>query len=292
MPEEHREADRLAARLRLMMAELMDEPSDVRIAHLDAEVKRALDGKSNAERRAILEALGPMFPRLEQESSAPAAQSASSDPADPESALRILEENASSMSEPERQLAASRLARVGFAMPGGRVGWSAETSERMTKTLGLRPGEEPDPERVAALATMLADAMIKLDRAAWAAWQEIAPRSRIRQRGALKDVLARFSAGEDETPRVTAEGDVEQTRMLAALLIGSMGHAGQAAWDHVRPMQPAEIESASGARGKHRKLWAMFEEMAGERLTAHALEGHMRGFIESFVQEVMLGRTR
>lgn len=292
MPEELGVADRLAARLRLIAAELHDEPVEVRSAHLDSEVKRALEGLSSAECRQVLEGLRPMFPRPATDESGPGAPAGGSSSMDPESAVRALEGEASTMSESERQLVASRLARAGFGLPGGRVGWSSETDERLRRVLGMRGEADPDPDRVAALAAMLADALIKLDRACWAAWQEIAPRSRIRQRLRLAQVLSRFVEGEEDTPRVTAEGDIENTRILAALLIGSMGHAGQAAWDHVRPLQPAEIEIASGARGKHRRLWASFEELAGSRLTAHALDGHMRGFIEKFVQEVMLGRTR
>jgi hypothetical protein len=292
MPEELSVVDRLAARLRLIAAELHDESVEVRTAHLDSEVERALGGMSSAERQEVIEKLRPMFPRLGAGEPGTGGSSGTGAPMDPETAIRVLEEDAASMSESERQLVATRLARAGYGMPGGRVGWSTETDDRLRQVLGIRGDADPDPDRVAALAAMLADALIKLDRASWAAWQEIAPRSRIRQRMRLAQVLSRFVEGDEDTPRVTTEGDLENTRMLAALLIGSMGHAGQAAWDHVRPLQPAEIEIASGARGKHRRLWASFEELAGLRLTAHALDGHMRSFIEKFVEEVMLGRTK
>ncbi len=292
MAEGLRDADRLAARLRLISAELHDEPAAVREAHVDAEVKRALEGRSHAERRAILEEIKPMFPRTWAEEGATGAVGMTHDTIDPEAALAALERDAESMSDSERQLVAARLARAGYIAMGGRVGWSAETEERLRQALRLRADDPLDPDHVASLAAMLADAMIKLDRAAWAAWQDIAPRSRVRQKARFSEQIVRFVGGDEDTPRVALESDLESTRMLAALLIGSTGRSGQAAWDHVRALLPEEIEQGSGARGKHRKLWAAYEECAATHLTSHALEGHMRSFIEKFVQEVMLGRTR
>ncbi len=290
-----READRLAARLRLISAELHDDPASVREAHIDAEINRALDGRSHAERRAILEELKPMFPRgwgEESAASAGGAGGATNDTIDPEAALAALERDAESMSDSERQLVAARLAKAGYIAPGGRVGWSSETEKRLRDALGPRANGPLDPDRVASLAAMLADAMVKLDRAAWAAWQEIAPRSKVRQKARFSDQIVRFVSGDEDTPRVAVEGDLESTRMLAALLIGSTGRSGKAAWDHVRALLPEEIEQASGARGKHRKLWAAYEESAATHLSSHALEGHMKSFVEKFVQDVMLGRTR
>ncbi len=292
MSEGLRDSDRLAARLRLISSELYDEPTAVREAHVDAEVKRALEGRSHAERLAILEELKPMFPRTWVDAGESGSTGATQGAIDPESALAALERDAENMSESERQLVGARLARAGYAGPGGRVGWSAETEERLRQALGLRGDTPLDPDRVASLAAMLADAVVKLDRAAWAAWGEIAPRSRVRQRARFSELIVRFVEGDEDVPRVAVEGDLESTRMLAALLISSTGRSGQAAWDHVRALLPSEIEQGSGARGKHRKLWAAFEERAATHLTSHALEGHMRGFIEKFVQEVMLGRTR
>ncbi len=287
-----READRLAARLRLISAELHDEPASVREAHIDAEINRALGGRSHADRQAILEELKPMFPRGWGEAPEAGAADTSDGRIDPEAALAALERDAESMSDSERQLVAARLARAGFVAPGGRVGWSSETEERLRNALGPRADGPLDPDRVASLAAMLTDAMVKLDRAAWAAWQEIAPRSRVRQKARFSDQIVRFVGGDEDTPRVALESDLESTRMLAALLIGSTGRSGKAAWDHVRALLPEEIEQGSGARGKHRKLWAAYEECAATHLTSHALEGHMRSFVEKFVQDVMLGRTR
>lgn len=293
MSEGLSEASRVASRLRLLCAELYDEPASVRTAHIESELKRALEGRSRAERQSILEELRPMFPEVvAQEAGEPGGAGAGSGSLDPESALGFLESEAASMSESERQLVAARLARAGYSMPGGRVGWTPETEERLRRVLRVREGASLDPDRVASLAAMLADSMMKLDDASWAAWQEIAPRSQVRQRARIRDVLLRFVEGDDDTPRVRVEGDLEQTRMLTALLLGSTGRAASAAWEHVRALLPSEIEQASGARGKHRKLWSTFEELAATHLTSHALEGHMRGVVEKDVQEFMLGRAR
>lgn len=293
MTEQISDASRLASRLRLLCAELHDEPEAVRTAHIDSEVRRALEGRSHADRQAILGELRPMFPRLIGEHAGESSPSQNGGAGlDPESALAVLEDEAGTMTESERQLVAARLARAGYSMPGGRVGWSPETEDRLRRALRVRDGASLDPDRVAMLAALLADALAKLDDAAWAAWKEIAPRSPVRQRARILDSVVRFAEADEEVPRVTVEEDIERTRMLTALLVGSTGRAAGAAWEHLRVLQPAEIEQASGARGKHRKLWAHFEEMASSHLTSHALEGHMRTFIEKDVQDFMLGRTR
>jgi hypothetical protein len=275
-----------------MSAELYDEPVSVRTAHIENELKRAMEGRSRAERQAILEELRPLFPSVVAQETGASGTATAAAGMDTESALSFLEAEAASMSDSERQLAAARLARAGYSMPGGRVGWSPETEERIRSVLRLREGTALDPDRVTLVAAMLADALVKLDDAAWAAWREIAPRSQVRQRAPLRDLVVRFVEGDENTPTVTLEGDLEQTRVLTALLVGSTGRAASAAWEHVRALLPSEIEQASGARGKHRKLWVTFEELAQTHLTSHAMEGHMRGVIEKDVQEFMLGRIR
>lgn len=290
MTEQLSDAGRLASRLRLLCAELHDEPEQVRAAHIDSELKRALEGRSHSERQAILEELRPMFPRMIGDT-AEATGGATGGALDPESALAALEAEAATMTESERQLVAARLARAGYSLPGGRVGWSPETEERVRRAIRLRDGVALDPDRVAQLAAMLADALMKLDDASWASWQEIAPRARVRQRARLRDTLVRFLEGDEDTPRVTVEGDLEQTRMLTALLVGATARAASAAWEHVRVLSPAEIRM--GIRGEnHRKLWAAFEELAATYLTSHSLEGHMRSFVENDVQDFILGRTK
>ena len=138
-----------------MSAELYDEPASVRTAHIENELKRAMEGRSRAERQAILEELRPLFPSVVAQESRASGTANAAAGMDTESALAFLEAEAASMSESERQLTAARLARAGYSMPGGRVGWSPETEERIRSVLRMREGTALDPDRVASVAAIV-----------------------------------------------------------------------------------------------------------------------------------------
>lgn len=284
------EVERFASRLRLLAADLGDEPEADRIAHLNDEVERMLNGRSMAERARLLESLGRQFPRVTFGAASPGeGEAPAPEVGNVEQAIRVIEQEAPSMTEEDRRRLASRLARAGVDV-GGRVGWSSEAEGQFRGVVGLRAADSIDADRVLALATMLADTAVKLDKAAWAAWHTLAPRSNVRRRAPLDQAIPGFLRGDSEVPRVRAEEDVERTRRLAALLIGSTGSFGQAAWEWVRHLMPGEIEMDVG-KGKHRRLWARYEELASDSLTPHAIEGEARTHLARYVEDGMARRS-
>ncbi len=244
-----------AHRLRLVQADMADQPIDVRHQCLAEEIERALASVPPDQRPAMLEGLLERFPVWE-EAEPIVIEKAIDPPADADALIARLAELAGAMAPAERQALSAKLSEAGLAseaVPAGAP-LADDVAASLRKVLGLPPGAAVDPARLARLVVLLAGFAGQMEQVAWTTWRTFAPRSELRRDVEVRRGLAEYLAGQGPADGPAVAQALQGVRGLLAALIGAVGQVSRQFGErHQARLSPAGIEAAVRLEGG--SLW-------------------------------------
>lgn len=295
-------AELTANRLRLIQADLADEPAESRRAHLNDEVKAALEKVPLAERNEFLDVVEERFPAWEGgrvvSGAGEGTMLSPTDMAefnDPAFLVRQLAKTAESMSDEQRREAGERLAAAGIS-PGGTGEIAAESYARAKAAMQIPADEDADAGRMLESAALLAEQVVLLDTLVWKIWRTIAPESAHRGRGTVGPTLASYVSGGGETGRGQVAEELERFRQLTAALLSSVGKVGETVYAMVGRMSPHNVETLAKTEKKWNEsvelaAWKKYKDMAG-KLDQATVEADVMREVAKTVESMIRPRGR
>lgn len=293
-------ADRTANRLRLIQADLADEPAAARQEHLAEEVRSALGEVDPAERNAFLEAVEERFPGWEGgrvvtrgDGAGGAGVAAPTDIAelnDPAFLVRQLVKNADKLTAEQKKAVGAQLAAAGIA-PEGVGSIPVDAVERAKAALKIQAGGDADVGRMLDVLAAVAPQLLSLDALVWPTWRKMAPGSAIKRRQELAAVLRSYAGGGSEVGREQVLEELGRFRQLTAALLASIAKAGELAYGQTAKMDPHAIESVARNEKKWNEslelaCWRKFSELAGS-IDQTAVESEMIAAMAGYAEKLM-----
>lgn len=295
-------AELTANRLRLIQADLADEPAESRRAHLNDEVRAALEKVAPAERNAFLDAVEERFPAWEGGRVVSGAGEGTLVSAtdmvefnDPGFLLRQLLRASESMTPEQKREAGERLAAAGIA-PEGVGAAPAEAVARAKAAMQIPAEASADLGRMLEASALLAEQVVLLDTLVWKIWRQMAPESAHRSRGAIGQTLASYISGSGETGRGQVAEELERFRQLTAAVLSSVGKLGGTVYAQLSQMSPHNVESMSKAEKKWNEsveiaAWRKYKELAG-KLDQAKVESDVLRALSQTVEDIIRPRGR
>lgn len=295
-------AELTANRLRLIQADLADEPAASRRAHLNDEVRAALEKVAPGERNAFLDAVEERFPAWEGGRVVSGAGEGTLVSAtdmvefnDPGFLLRQLLKASESMTPEQKREAGERLAAAGIA-PEGVGAAPAEAVARAKAAMQIPAEASADLGRMLEASALLAEQVVLLDTLVWKIWRQMAPESAHRSRGAIGQTLASYVSGSGETGRGQVAEELERFRQLTAAVMSSVGKLGGTVYAQLSQMSPHNVESMSKAEKKWNEsveiaAWRKYKELAG-KLDQAKVESDVLRALSQTVEDIIRPRGR
>ena len=295
-------AELTANRLRLIQADLADEPAESRRAHLDDEVRASLEKVPLAEQNEFLSLVEDRFPAWEGgrvvSGSTDGVLVSATDMAefnDPSFLLRQLMKAADSMTPEQKREAGERLASVGIA-PAGVGEIPVEALARAKAALKIEPDADGDAGRVLETAAVMSEQVLLLDSLVWKIWRQIAPDSQHRNRVQLSSTLGSYVTGSGETGRGEVVESLERFRQLTAALISSIGKVGSTVFTQMSQLNPNAVETMAKNEKKWNESielasWKKYRELAG-KMDQATVENEVMRAVSRTVEEIIRPRGR
>jgi hypothetical protein len=294
-------ANGLAARLKVLQANLADDDAATREGFIVDEINRALKGSVPEKRKLLLDALAEQFPSW-QSTSAPAAPPVvaapvPTEPETPEILLKRLIESVPGLSAGQREEFARQLKQAGLELPGGGGGAAFEIPPDLQKRLGLAGAKAANAERAAKSLAMLFDMVVTLDQLVWTLWKQIAGKSMVRKEADFGKLSADYLSGGAEVSSAQLQQSLERTRKLIAGLLGAIGRAGAAyARDRARLFDPGAIEADARAEKKWNEslefaCWRKYVQLQKEYGSEATVEKSIQEAMAKAAENLILGRV-
>jgi hypothetical protein len=256
----------MAARLRLLQAELSDRPAEVRAQELKGEIDRATRSLSAADRRAFMNALAGQFPRWGEGSvsvstngSAPSAAPVASKPPPPPGpadAPKLASEIASLWPVLTEDLRQQVRAALGQALPPPSAGSADARAADWRKLLGLNPDDPVDGGKAMELALAIMSLSVNIDRVVCGVWKETNAQGEFRRAENLKLIAGQFLRGWAGAGSDKMQGEVNDLQLLLyALLKAIQLFPNMFADKHLARFDPAVIAANTGAAGERGTSW-------------------------------------
>jgi hypothetical protein len=185
----------------------------------------------------------------------------------------------------------------GAGEPPGSSTFSPDSLRALCAALDVPEDQPPgDPDRVAGLASILAEFVLPLYQLTWATWRTIAPNSPIRRTGNLQRTLAGFVSGEVSREQLAAE--LQRLRQMTASLVAAIGQVSHHMTNnYLSRFQPGEIEQVIAAegggglfKGLAARCWEKYLELS-TMLDKNAVDAEIRRAIGEHVEQLMKGST-
>jgi hypothetical protein len=297
LSEEALWASGLAARLRLLQANLADDSPVTRQQCLRDLIQQHVTELTPSKRRAHLDALRDRFPAWQAAQAAPPATAEAAAPETPESALNRLLEMAGGLSPDARAAMSRRLHAAGFAISQGGGGLP-DLSPEMQKKFGLAAGQQLNSERALKLLTGLTEMVLALDQLVWTLWKQLNPKSNFRKEGDFAKSLGPFLSGDPEVPTALVAQPLDRTRKLIAALLGAVGRGGaNFAAKHVARFGPDAIEDLAKLERTFMQsvevtAWKKYRELFKEYCAEAAVENDVQQAIAKVAEGLLQGPGR
>ncbi len=289
-------AGALAARLKVLQANLADDDPATRKGFIIDEINNALKGCVPEKRQALLDALTEQFPSWDLP--APAAAPAP-EPQTPEALLKQLIESLPALSVPQREDFARQLKSAGLEIPGGGGGGGGaiELPADLQKRLGPGAAKPVNAERAAKSLAMLFDMVLTLDQLVWTLWKQIATKSMVRKEADFGKLSGDYLSGSGEVSSAQLQQSLERTRKLIAGLLGAIGRAGASyARDRARLFDPGAIEADARAEKKWNEslefaCWRKYVQLQKEYGSEATVEKSIQEAMAKAAENLILGRV-
>lgn len=288
----------LASRLKLIQANFAGDSAEARREYITEEIERALNDVSPGRRETRLQALSRRFPSWQPETLAPAPAPAPGTPETPEALLERFIQSSVTLSREAKSEFVDKLENAGFpvARGGGGDAGTIDISPEVKKKLGLREGQEIDPQRLVKLATGLTELVQALDQLVWTLWKQIAPKSSYRKESDFIKLMGPYLAGDPETSTQMVAQPLERTRRLIAAFLGSVGRAGSTfAKKHVSRFAPEVIVDWARMEKKWNEslefaCWRKYQEHYKDNSSEQAIENEIQEAIVKATENLIMGR--
>jgi hypothetical protein len=295
-------AGALAARLKVLQANLADDDPATRKGFIIDEINNALKGCVPEKRKALLDALTEQFPSwdLPAAAAAPAAPLAppAPEPLTPEALLKKFIEWVPALSAGQREDFARQLKSAGLEIPGGGGGGGAfEITPDLQKRLGHTAPKPINAERAAKSMAMLFDMVLTLDQLVWTLWKQIATKSMVRKEADFGKLSGDYLSGSGEVSSAQLQQSLERTRKLIAGLLGAIGRAGASyARDRARLFDPGAIEADARAEKKWNEslefaCWRKYVQLQKEYGSEATVEKSIQEAMAKAAENLILGRV-
>ncbi|MBX3316220.1 MAG: hypothetical protein KF902_05080 [Phycisphaeraceae bacterium] len=302
-----RGVDSLAARLRMIQADLGHESAEIRRGHLCDEIERALASVLPDERASFLRSLSDHFPSWDaaltvshEREAAGLGQAAVSESElrDPAFLVERLEDIADALTPEQRSAVAARLEAVGLSSGGSFSDghWPQEPRKKLDAALRATGSDSIDAARLLELSAMLIDLVVRLDQIAWSTWKAMAPRSEFKRKGTTQETMRRFISGDQDVARGQVAEELERLRSLAGALISTIGKVGFISYRQVAKLAPGEIEVLAKPEKKALEslevaCWRKYRQLAGN-LDQALVEAEVLGSMSDTVEALIRGLSR
>ncbi|MBI1189370.1 MAG: hypothetical protein GC200_01635 [Tepidisphaera sp.] len=292
----------LSQRLRMMHAQLADQPADMRTEQLRDAVQREISILAPQERDGFLMELMEQFPvwNAGGAPATPAPARAAAISTDPRALAEKLVEACKGLSEGERGAIIARLGEAGLApkpapqtkptyvgepiaappaAAAAPVSASAAAGE-LRKAIGVMPEVPLDQGRVLEMAAILAEFTLRLEPWACTYWKDIAPDAKSTVFQTLNKDLAKYATGDEKVTKAQLANNVYNLRSLVSLLMKGVVEAGkQFARDHLQRFSVEEIKRAAGpgslVTSEDVKCWRQYVKLM-EGYDAAAVEKRLK----------------
>jgi hypothetical protein len=295
LSEEALWASGLAARLRLLQADLADDSPATRQQCLRDLIQDHLKELTPSKKPRHLEALRVRFPSWQASSAPPPA--AASAPASPEDALATLLELAGTLSPEAKAAMSRRLQAAGFSVSQGG-GSLPELAPEVQKKLGLAPGQQLNPDRTIKLLTGLSEMVLALDQLVWTLWRQLNPKSTYRKEGDFGKSIGPYLSGDPEVATALVAQPLDRTRKLIAAVLGAIGRGGaNFASKHVARFGPDAIEDLAKLERSFMQsvevtAWKKYRELFKEYCAEAAVENDVQQAIAKVAEGLLQGPGR
>lgn len=301
---DNREASALVARLRMLFAESVGQPSDAIRQDLIAEVAHAV-AEAPADARAVL--VRDLLERMPGWESALAVNTAPASPSELDATLRDpgflverLEEIADGLSPAQREAVSARLAASGLTPRAGSGVEAREvsnaTSDRLRAVLRSEDAPSLEADRLAELCIAMADLVTKLDQLAWSTWRAMSPRAEFKRRVSAQEAMRKYLSGDPSMPREQVAEEIERLRRLAGALISTVAKVGFVSYRQVAKHAPSEIEVLAKPEKKAFEslevaCWRKYRQLAGN-LDQALVESEVLSELSDSVEALVRGMAR
>ena len=313
---DNREAQALAARLRMLFADSVGQHREARGADLLAEIEHAVAEAPAHDRAGLIRDVLASLPGWE--AALAVGGEAAGDPTtrdaelrDPGFLVERLEEIADGLSDAQREAIALRLGAAGLvpsagsatspAADGNRaaqevVPVSDQQADRLSSILRAEGRVEIDPERLLELCLAMADLVTKLDQLAWSTWRAMSPRSDFKRRMSAQEAMRRYLSGDPAVPREQVADEIERLRRLAGALISTVAKVGFVAYRQVAKNAPSEIEVLAKPEKKAFEslevaCWRKYRQLAGN-LDQALVEAEVLSSLSDSIEALVRGVSR
>ncbi len=287
--EWNRLANETAARVRLAVADLPRSSSEERQRVATSILDETLRDLEPAERPAMLEAVRGHFPTLETGRLRDEVEHAASTSRADQERLRDwsflcerLAELVPDLDPTERQAVRARLAGVGLL--GREDPAAAATDEQVRdvrQVLGVRRGEEVDPERLVQLVDLLVDFTVNSERVLRDFYKEIDPTRKDLRSYPLRETLRKYLSGDVATTRTQCGDALRQARSLFKVLKAVKEGLTDWSTEFSRRWGPEQIKQNVGQRGglvrrPEVDWWNQYSSLAEKHLVPDKLAEDVR----------------
>jgi len=313
----------LAARLRVLHAELRTEDAEYRREQLRDEVNRVVAGIQPHEREQFLSELLIEFPSLcgdrTDAPTTPAPKPATAarpptDSSDPMQLVLQLMDAAENLSDADKRKIADKLAIVGLVkqntvkveVPAASPepapvsmssdgGFSDATLAGMRKAVGAPTDTQLSSERMADLMVIATDYMVRVENMSTTFAREIGvdPKYNTFVQQAMKKLAERYVSGDPKSTKDVLQKAEANNRILIAAVVRAVRRAGeQFASDHLTRFAPEEIDKAVGnvTFGKSGKCWEAYCAMmkgADKAAMAKRIQDLVKKEVEAWLDQFM-----
>lgn len=297
LSEEAAWASGLAARLRLVQANMADDPPSMRCGYLGDEIERALKEIIPSRRAAHLDELLSRFPSWEGvRSSSRSDVQVGSMPLTADQLVDQLVRLAPSLSMEARAEFAARLHSAGLSIKEASPEL-IELPAELQKGLGLSPGKPLHIDRAVRLLAIAMELVKGLDQLAWTIWKQLAPKSVIKKEGDLVRLASSYLSGDPEVSAPQLTQPVEKTRRLVAGLLGAVGRAGSVySKNYIAALSPEVIEDWAKMEKKwgeslEAACWRKFRQQSQAHASEAVIEHEIQEAIARSAENLILGRS-
>jgi hypothetical protein len=236
---------------------------------------------------------------VEHRVAAPSAAAPAERPETPEALLRVVQEAWGRFSPEQRSALRDKLVAAGIveAAPAAAEGLpDAAVFGEVKQRAGLAPAEAVQPVRLARMFLHQMEFFSKLDQLAWTTWRALAPRSPVKRDTTLGDMrlqTRRYLKGDPEPTDLQVARQIEFTRQLIAILLGSIS---QISRGYVKRFQTryspeavqdlVKMEGGGGWGGIEPKCWRKYTELASE-INEATVQNDMQEVVVKYVEEII-----
>jgi hypothetical protein len=290
-------------RLRVVQQGFADEDEEQRAQYLSEELDKHLKEVPYGERQAFLEGLLAQFPTGLPDGLSPAGPACPADagpsvPEDPVQLVELLLAQLASATPDQKEAVLDRLREAGVG-PSPAEDASGPSIQDLKSTLHLPDGMGMHQERLASLASLLTEFVVKLERWTASVWAELSSKSSLRPPKQIEKIARQFlSEDQRDTEELTKE--LQLLQQFVTILMAAGRKAGdEVTRRHFHKFSPESIQASVEMEprrlgegfltSKEIRYWRKYCELAqelGSEYVDREIVSVMAEYAETFLRKL------